>query len=147
MKPVIVSDTVLARKVTNNVCLETLELNYGNYAKKNESDLRNISNSLEVKAFNPELPEIESIPELEEEVMTDDKEKDRVYVEEDEEEIAMIEGEKDRVCLDSLDRVEDMLSDEEKALVEGEKNRVYVDRLLSNDDKARIEAILIDEKL
>ena len=68
-------------------------------------------------------------------------------MEEDEEEIAMIEGEKERVYLDCLDRVEDMLSDEEKALVEGEKDRVYVDRLLSNDDKARIEAILIDEKL
>ena len=49
------SDTVLAGKVTNNVCLETLELNYGNNAKKNETDLRNISDSLKVKTFNPEL--------------------------------------------------------------------------------------------
>jgi len=40
-----------------------------------------------------------------------------------------------------------MLSDEEKALVEVEKDRVYIDRLLSNDDKAMIEAILIDEEL
>ena len=43
--------------------------------------------------------------------------------------------------------MEDMLSDEEKALVEVEKDRVYIDRLLSNDDKAMIEAILIDEEL
>ena len=43
--------------------------------------------------------------------------------------------------------MEDMLSDEEKALVEVEKDRVYIDRLFSNDDKAMIEAILIDEEL
>ena len=43
--------------------------------------------------------------------------------------------------------MEYMLSDEEKALVEVEKDRVYIDRLLSNDDKAMIEAILIDEEL
>ena len=43
---------------------------------------------------------------------------------------------------DWLDRVETMLSDEEKTLVERSKDWVYIDRLLSNEDKAMIEALL-----
>ena len=39
-----------------------------------------------------------------------------------------------------------MLSDEEKTLVERSTDRVYIDRLLSNEDKARIEALLSNEE-
>ena len=82
----------------------------------------------------------------EEKVMTDDRENDWVYLEEDEEERARIEGKQDQVYLDWLDRVETMLSDEEKALVERTDNRVYIDMLLSNEDKARIEVSLSNEE-
>ena len=39
-----------------------------------------------------------------------------------------------------------MLSDEEKALVERREDQVYIDRLLSNEDKERIEASLSIDK-
>ena len=42
--------------------------------------------------------------------MTDDREQDQVYLEEEEEENAIIEGNKDRVYLDWLIKVETMLS-------------------------------------
>ena len=84
------------------------ELNDVNYARKNDTDLRNISDSLQVTTLNPELPgnrkhsgkmnwkEILSSNNMnkmeDEEVMTDDREKDRVYLEENEEDRERIEG-------------------------------------------------------
>lgn len=35
-----------------------------------------------------------------------------------------------------------MLGDEEKALVEKTEDQVYIDRLVSNEDKTRIEALI-----
>ena len=43
-------------KGSNNGWLETLEMNDINYVKNNYTDLRNISYSLNVRPFNPELP-------------------------------------------------------------------------------------------
>jgi len=53
---------------------------------------------------------------------------------------------KDQVYLNWLDIVETMLSDEEKVLVERTEDVVYIDRLLSNEDKARIEVSLSNEE-
>lgn len=71
----------------------------------------------------------------------EDEEKDFVYLEEDEER-ARIEGQNDWFYLDWLKLVVPMLNNKEKSLVERAKYRVYIDRLLSIEDKARIEASL-----
>ena len=49
-------DTVFSVKGSNNRWLKTLEMNEVKYMKNNNTDLRNISDSLNVRPFNPELP-------------------------------------------------------------------------------------------
>ena len=58
------------------------------------------------------------------------------------EEKAWVQEKKDCFYLNWLDRVETMLGDEEKALVEKTEDQVYIDRLVSNEDKTRIEALI-----
>ena len=49
-------DTVFSVKGSNNRWLKTLEMNEVKYMKNNNTDLRNISDSLNVRPINPELP-------------------------------------------------------------------------------------------
>jgi len=88
----------LAENSSNNICLETLEINDVNGVKKNYTNLRNIYNSLNDKSSQPKLAGNQKHPhklekkvmsrkeiilnhknetENEEEVMTDGREKDR----------------------------------------------------------------------
>jgi len=48
--------------------------------------------------------------------------------------------------LEWLDRVETLMSNEEKDLVYSTEDLVYIDRLVSNEDKDRIEALMSDEE-
>ena len=42
--------------------------------------------------------------------------------------------------------MENFMSDEERELVDSTEDLIYIDRLVSNEDKARIEALLSDEE-
>ena len=50
------SEMVLSVKGFNNGCLETRQMNEIYQVKNNHTDLRNISDSLNVRPFNTELP-------------------------------------------------------------------------------------------
>ena len=133
-------------------------MNGVNHEQRKETDLGKSSNSLKIKTLNPEFSGNQKHPgKIQDVVMgwkeilnlknknemdneEGDEEKDWVYLEE--EERARIEGQKDWCYLDWLKLVVSMLNNKEKSLVERAKYWVYIDRLLSNEDKARIEASL-----
>ena len=152
----IAPDTFFLGKGSHNGYLETLEMNKIKYVKNSYTNVKNITESFNVKTSQPKLtgnrkhlnkPEVKGISWKEivlsymnetdnrEKAMRENSERYQVYPEEEEEEKAVVEGKKDKVYLDWLDRVEHMFSEEEKALVYSANDRVYIDRLLSKEER------------
>ena len=161
----IAPDTFFLVKGSHNGYLEILEMNKIKYVKNSYTNVKNITESFNVKTSQPKLtgnrkhlnkPEVKVISWKEivlsymnetdnrEKAMRENSERYQVYPEEEEEEKAVVEGKKDKAYLDWLDRVEHMLSKEERNLWPEEKVMKQEEIILSLN---KINSIDDEEKV